>query len=234
MAEKPEKAARPERPEEARKGKPEKGKGAAEEGKREAKGKEAKPAATAKKLHPENPDFKHIVRIANTDLNGNQPIEAALAAVKGIGIRTAGVVAELCGVSRSERIGNLKDEEIQRLEAAVAGLQESVPPWLANRAQDYDTGRTLHIVATDIEIKVRDDVNRMKKIRCYRGVRHEIGQKVRGQRTRSNGRTGLTVGVMRKAVKEAAAAARKEEAEKGKAAKPAAAPAAAPARKEEK
>ena len=38
----------------------------------------------------------------------------------------------------------------------------------------------------------------MKKIRCYRGIRHETGQKVRGQRTRSNGRTGLTLGVSRK------------------------------------
>ena len=41
------------------------------------------------------------------------------------------------------------------------------------------------------------DINRLKKIRCYRGIRHEKGKKVRGQRTRSNGRTGLTLGVMK-------------------------------------
>jgi len=35
-------------------------------------------------------------------------------------------------------------------------------------------------------------------IRCYKGIRHEQGQKVRGQRTRSNGRTGMTMGVIRK------------------------------------
>ncbi len=44
----------------------------------------------------------------------------------------------------------------------------------------------------------------MKMIRCYRGIRHEQGQKVRGQRTRSNGRTGLTVGVTKKAARLAA------------------------------
>jgi small subunit ribosomal protein S13 len=38
----------------------------------------------------------------------------------------------------------------------------------------------------------------MRKIRCYKGIRHETGQKVRGQRTKSTGRTGTTVGVKRK------------------------------------
>src|SRR2546422_6033274 len=52
----------------------------------------------------------------------------------------------------------------------------------------------------------------MKMIRSYKGVRHETGQKVRGQRTRSNGRTGLTVGVTKKAALEAAKAKKAEEA----------------------
>ncbi len=48
----------------------------------------------------------------------------------------------------------------------------------------------------------------MKMIRSYRGVRHERGQKVRGQRTRSNGRTGMAAGVLKKDAKAAAAAAK--------------------------
>ena len=47
-------------------------------------------------------------------------------------------------------------------------------------------------------------MNLMKMIRSYRGVRHERGQKVRGQRTRSNGRTGMAAGVLKKDAKEAA------------------------------
>ncbi|HOW33966.1 MAG TPA: 30S ribosomal protein S13, partial [Methanoregulaceae archaeon] len=43
-----------------------------------------------------------------------------------------------------------------------------------------------------------EDINLLRKIRCYRGIRHETGQKVRGQRTKSTGRTGLTVGVKKK------------------------------------
>ena len=42
------------------------------------------------------------------------------------------------------------------------------------------------------------EVNIMKKIRCYKGIRHENGLTVRGQRTRSNGRKGLTLGVSKK------------------------------------
>jgi small subunit ribosomal protein S13 len=45
----------------------------------------------------------------------------------------------------------------------------------------------------------REDINTMKKIRSYVGIRHERGHKVRGQRTKSTGRKGLTVGVKRKA-----------------------------------
>ncbi len=54
----------------------------------------------------------------------------------------------------------------------------------------------------------RDDINLMKMIRCYKGIRHEQGQKVRGQRTRSNGRTGMTMGVIRKKDEPGAGAAR--------------------------
>jgi small subunit ribosomal protein S13 len=88
-------------------------------------------------------------------------------------------------------------------------------------------GESPHYIGPDLDTRRRDDINQMKMIRSYRGVRHERGQKVRGQRTRSNGRTGMAAGVLKKAAKEAAAAAGKEEAA------PAAPAAAAPAAKKE-
>ena len=69
----------------------------------------------------------------------------------------------------------------------------------------------MHIVGVDLDISLKDDMNRMKMIRCYKGVRHEGGQKVRGQRTRSNGRTGLTLGVMRQKLQQQAPAGKPEE-----------------------
>jgi len=78
---------------------------------------------------------------------------------------------------------------------------------MLNRQKDFESGDDFHVLSTDLDIIQRDDINRMRMIRCYKGVRHETNHKVRGQRTRSNGRKGLTLGVMKKTVAEAAAAA---------------------------
>jgi small subunit ribosomal protein S13 len=146
----------------------------------------------------ENPDFKYIVRVANTDLDGKYQIIPALAMVKGLGIRTAAVVAEKAGVNAYQRIGDLQDADVAKLQEAVENLEGNLPTWMLNRRKDIETGEDGHLIGTDVEIKLRDDLNRLKKIRTYRGLRHEGGQKVRGQRSKSNGRTGLTLGVQKK------------------------------------
>ena len=146
----------------------------------------------------ENPDFKYIVRVANTDLDGKYQVIPALALVKGLGIRTAALVATRANVNAYQKIGDLKDEEVTRLQEAVETFVENTPLWMLNRRKDVETGDDVHLIGTDVEIKLRDDLNRLKKVRTFRGLRHETGQKVRGQRSRSNGRTGLTLGVQRK------------------------------------
>ncbi len=62
------------------------------------------------------------------------------------------------------------------------------------------TGNDLHIMGTDMELKFREDINLLRKIRSYRGIRHERGLRVRGQRTKSTGRRGMVVGVVRKKI----------------------------------
>ena len=59
-------------------------------------------------------------------------------------------------------------------------------------------------------MQLRDDINVMKKIRSYRGIRHERGLPVRGQRTRAHGRVGLALGVSRREAREASKEASKE------------------------
>ena len=146
----------------------------------------------------ENPDFKYIVRVANTDLDGKYQVIPAIALVKGLGIRTAAIVAAKANVNAYQKIGDLSDEDVLKIQNAVESFVETAPLWMLNRRKDIDTGEDGHIIGTDIDIKLRDDLNRLKKIRTYRGLRHESGQKVRGQRSKSNGRTGLTLGVQRK------------------------------------
>jgi small subunit ribosomal protein S13 len=147
-----------------------------------------------------------------------------------VGLRLAEVACQIANVNARERIGNLPEPTVEGIETTLGALPSKVPAWMVNHPHEPLQGQTLHYFGPELETRRRDDVNQMKMIRSYRGVRHERGQKVRGQRTRSNGRTGMAAGVMKKAAKEAAAAAGKEEAPAATAA-PAPA-AAAPAKKE--
>ncbi len=90
------------------------------------------------------------------------------------------------------------DEEVEKLQEMIEDIPDLVPGWMLNRNRDYDSGEDLHLVSSELELTHGEDINRLRKIRCYKGVRHEQGKKVRGQRNCSNGRAGSTVGVVRK------------------------------------
>ncbi|MCJ2563685.1 MAG: 30S ribosomal protein S13 [Thermoplasmata archaeon] len=158
----------------------------------------------------EDSEFKYIVRIMNTDLQGEKPVVVALPGVKGVGVRTAEIIVDQLELDRRARIGDLPDDKIEEIEKILKELPDVVPPWLLNRRKDLETGEDHHRIGPELGIGLRDDINMMRKIRCYRGIRHETGQKVRGQRTRSNGRSGLTVGVMKKAARLAMRQKKKE------------------------
>ena len=70
---------------------------------------------------------------------------------------------------------------------------------MVNRRNDYDTGQNKHLLTGDLQFTVENDIKMMKKMKCYKGVRHILGQPVRGQRTRSNFRRnkGKVMGVRR-------------------------------------
>ncbi len=178
--------------------------------KKEEKAEEPK-ARAPKKLEGVKEDFRYIVRMASTDLDGTRSVAYALTAIDGVGIRVAEALADTVGVPRYERLGNLSEVQTDKIEETLGKLGEAFPDWMVNRPKDWETGLDLHAYGSDWDVRVRDDVNRMKMIRSYKGVRHETGQKVRGQRTKSNGRTGLTVGVTKKAALAAQAAKKEEE-----------------------
>ena len=150
-------------------------------------------------METEDIDFKHLVRIANTDISGSQKVYLSLTGIKGIGRRLGWLLSKKAGINPNAVLGNLSDDEIARLKEVVEGeIEKYTPRWLLNRCRDTLTGKDLHVIGSDLSLSHREDVTLMKKIRCYRGIRHELGQKVRGQRTRSTGRRGAVVGVMRR------------------------------------
>ena len=145
-----------------------------------------------------NEELRHLVRIMNTDLQGAKPVQYALTGLPGIGRRTAILIARGAGVSPTAILGYLPDEEVAKIDNAIGKFEDIVPSWMLNRQKDMATGQDKHLLSTDIVLTFREDINTLKKIRAYRGLRHERGLKVRGQRTKATGRRGSTVGVSRK------------------------------------
>jgi small subunit ribosomal protein S18e len=77
-------------------------------------------------------------------------------------------------------------------------LDYDIPRWMLNRKKDVKEGTFSHQVANNWDTKIREDLERMKKIKLHKGLRHYFGLRVRGQHTCSTGRRGKTVGVTKK------------------------------------
>lgn len=144
-------------------------------------------------------DFKHMIRIARKDIDGNKTIENALADVKGVGKALSRAIGIVMDLDLNKKIGYLSDDEIEKIEETIRDPKShDVPDWMLNRRNDYETGKTGHLIESDLMMTLRDDLNRMKKTRSYKGRRHEVGLPVRGQRTKSTFRKGSSVGVRRR------------------------------------
>ena len=146
----------------------------------------------------QNEEIKYFVRIGTTDLDGTKSVRVALTGITGVGRHTSTVLSRMAKVDEYSLLGRLDEAGVNRLRAAVEKYTTNIPVWMANRPKDLYTGETRHLIGVDVSLARDEDVNMMRKIRCYKGIRHETGQKVRGQRTKSTGRTGATVGVKKK------------------------------------
>ena len=144
--------------------------------------------------------IRHIVRIRDTDLDGKKSVCYALTGIKGISRRSTGIIAHNAKIDRKAIMGYLSDEDVDRLKTAVDEFGKNVPEWMVNRRRDILTGKNRHLMGSELTMECKEDINLLKKMRSYRGIRHERGHKVRGQRTKSTGRKGAIVGVIRKKV----------------------------------
>ncbi len=145
-------------------------------------------------------EIRYFVRVGTTDLDGTKSVRVALTGIKGVGRHTSSVISRMAKVDEYASLGRLDEDSVNRLRTAVEQYSSKIPSWMANRPKDVYTGEAKHLLGPDVGLAKDEDVNLMRKIRCYRGIRHETGQKVRGQRTKSTGRTGKTVGVSKKKV----------------------------------
>ncbi|MGC9071898.1 MAG: 30S ribosomal protein S13 [Acidilobus sp.] len=153
---------------------------------------------------PERSSFSQVVRIANTDIPGEDTIVYGLARIKGVGYNTALALVRKLGLDPTVRVGYLSAEVLKKIEEAISDLAKlGLPSWIYNRQKDYETGQDRHLVGAELMFVARRDIEREIKANSWRGIRHKHGYKVRGQRTHTTGRTGMTVGVKKAALPQA-------------------------------
>lgn len=119
-----------------------------------------------------------------------------LTQVRGIGQMFSNAILRSAGIRPNSNIGDLTDEQVSKIERIITDpAAAGFPPWFFNRRKDVETGSDKHIITSDIEFTVRNDVERERITGSWRGYRHMFGLKVRGQCTRTSGRKGGAVGV---------------------------------------
>lgn len=142
--------------------------------------------------------IQHMIRMCNTNIDGRKQLLKALTTIKGIGMRFAQTILTRTKI-RNCRAGELTQEELQRLIDAIADPKSvSIPSWMYNYRKEYTTGEDKHLVGNQIDAAFRFSLERGKKIKAIRECRLARGLKVRGQRTKCNGRRGRIMGVSRK------------------------------------
>lgn len=109
------------------------------------------------------------MRIAGRDILDRKKVVPGLSDIFGIGKETAFRIASIVGIDYRKRIGELTEEEVAKINTAIERLGLKIEG--------------------DLRREIADNIQNLKDIKCYRGLRHAVGLPVRGQRTHSNART---------------------------------------------
>ena len=109
-----------------------------------------------------------MARIAGVDLPRDKRVEVGLTYIYGIGRSLSQTILESVDVNPDTRVRDLTDAEVSSLREVI------------NRECR---------VEGDLRREVQQNINRLKEIGCYRGLRHRRNLPVRGQRTKTNART---------------------------------------------
>ncbi len=158
---------------------------------------------TKKRTAKKKGSGKGFVRLAGKDLNIKNKLEREITKIKGIGYTMSRVLMNILekelGIKKDFMVKDLTEEQIEKIEAILDKLSDyEYPIYLKNRRSDPETGKNLHLTTNDLKFKESKDIENMKEMYTWKGYRHAYGQKVRGQKTKNTGRSGMSVGVIRK------------------------------------
>lgn len=157
----------------------------------------------------ESENFRGIIRIMGKDLNGQLPLKNALPRLKGVGrnisVSLIKIINVVLKIAPSTRVGDLTDEQILSIEKVIRQpAAAGIKAYLINHAK-AGVGSDVHFSQSDLDFSARQENEQEKTLRSYKGWRKSLGQRVRGQHSRTTGRSGMAVGVLKKALKAAKA-----------------------------
>jgi small subunit ribosomal protein S13 len=150
---------------------------------------------------PKRTGEKRIIRIGDTDLDGDKSVISQLIRIYGVSASYANAMVNALNIEANSKLQDLNEEMITKLKEALTNPQKyGIPLWLLNWQKELETGISKHKVGNELKSKNALNLQQIKLLRTYRGVRHQFGYKVRGQKTRSRGanekgRVGKTIGV---------------------------------------
>ncbi|MCX6709957.1 MAG: 30S ribosomal protein S13, partial [Candidatus Woesearchaeota archaeon] len=111
-------------------------------------------------------NFRHIVRVANTDLEGKKKIGIALKKIRGISFMMINAICTSAAIEPAKTAGELSDAELRKIEEIIKNPAAfGIPSWMFNRRGDYETGSDLHLIGNDLRFMQDNDVKRMRMIK---------------------------------------------------------------------
>ncbi len=109
-----------------------------------------------------------MARFANVEVPSDKQVQISLTYVYGIGPKLARDIVNAAKVEPTKRVKDLTEAEEKKIRDIIDA--------------NYTVEGDLHRI-------VANNIKRLKDIGSYRGLRHKLNLPVRGQRTRTNGRT---------------------------------------------
>lgn len=121
-------------------------------------------------------------RLVGVDIPEHKKTLYSLTSIYGVGLKISEKVLDQAGVDKDKRARDLTQDEVGRINKVLEN----------------------YINEGNLRRQVSENIQRLKRIRSYRGMRHSAGLPSRGQRTKTNSRTSRgggkrkTVGAMTK------------------------------------
>ena len=147
-------------------------------------------------------EYRYILRIMGTDVPGTLKTVYGIARIKGVGLNLASAILKKTGINPNIRVGYLSETEVAKIEEIIQEPTKfGIPSWLLNQRKDTETGKDIHLISSELIYRTKTDIDLAKEIKSWRGYRHAYGLKVRGQRTKTTGRAGKSLGVKKKSIR---------------------------------